>query len=306
MAVDNSPIEWTDATWSPITGCTKVSPGCAHCYAETVAKRLWRGRPFEDLRFHEDRLLQPLRWRRGRFVFVNSMSDLFHEELRTVLLDRIFAIMALTPRHTFQILTKRADRMREYCTDPGAPARIERVVRELDRGRALRPERRGDGWAFRNVWLGVSVENQAMADRRIPQLLATPAAVRFLSCEPLLAPVVIRGPLQGCGDCDRCIGKRPDLCAVGSFHLEALHPDGIHWVIVGGESGPGARPANLLWFARIVEQCDAAQVPVFVKQLGRRPEFPLGVRVLRDRKGADPAEWPPELRRRELPPQQLP
>ena len=331
-------IEWTDATWNPVTGCTKVSPGCAHCYAEGVAKRFWKGRPFTEVRCHPERLDQPLRWRKPRRVFVNSMSDLFHEDVPLEFVARVFDVMASATAecgqrhqhdaecwtgdpHRFQVLTKRAERMHGVMTQE-----LPDFLNNEWPGDSTVNVMRGAGqWPLPNVWLGVSVENQATADARIPLLLQTPAAVRFLSCEPLLGRMEIRGPRQTCGDCDPCIGGRPDQCDLG-FHLGALHPDGIHWVIVGGESGPGARPCDVGWIRSLVRQCREAGVPAFVKQLGAAPEvtasvlhlqaWPEGVRFeradpdgcahaytvrCRDRKGADPAEWPADLRVREWP-----
>ena len=275
-----SDIEWCDTTWNPVTGA------------------------FTDVQCHQDRLDQPLRWRKPRRVFVNSMSDLFHEDVPVPFVARVMDVIRATPHHTYQILTKRAERMLEFFG-----------VVAVGEGFVPPP----------NLWLGVSVENQATADARIPLLLQTPAAVRFLSCEPLLGRMEIRGPRQTCGDCDRCIGGRPDQCDLG-FHRGALHPDGIHWVIVGGESGPGARPCDVGWIHALVRQCREAGVPAFVKQLGAAPEvtasvlylqaWPEGVRFeradpdgcahaytvrCRDRKGADPAEWPADLRVREWP-----
>ena len=259
-----SKIEWTDATWNPVTGCTKVSPGCAHCYAEDVAKRFWNGRPFEDVRFHEDRLSQPLHWRKPRRVFVNSMSDLFHEALNDDELGSIFGVMQETPQHTYQVLTKRPERMRQFMLKYYAPASV------------------------RNVWLGVSVENKRMVYERIPILQDTPAAVRFLSVEPLLEEV----------------------------ELMPWQLDGIDWVIVGGESGRKARPCNVAWVRKVVEDCAAADVQCFVKQLGSNP-VEAGDRhdpwlaiesdddtrqiVLRDSKGGNWSEWPDYLRVREFP-----
>ena len=254
-------IEWTDATWNPVTGCTKVSPGCAHCYAEAIAPRTFKGRPFTDVRFHAERLVQPSRWKKPRRVFVNSMSDLFHETLTDLQIMQVFSAMRAAPRHTFQVLTKRPDRMLVYmgsCEVDPPP----------------------------NVWLGVSVENQEMADQRIPLLLDTPAAVRFLSVEPLLGPVHL-----------------VPFMNVGDTYDDRL----IDWVIVGGESGPKARPCELRWIGSILDQCKVAGVPAFVKQLGARAmhrsfltDEPGQVR-LNDRKGGNPAEWPPELRVREWP-----
>ena len=189
-------IEWADRVWNPVTGCTKVSPGCKHCYAEGVAHRFWatqypaveietggpagtmsRARKFTDVMTHPDRLLEPLSWRKPARVFVNSMSDLFHEDVPDDFIDAVWGTMAKCPQHTFQILTKRADRMKAY---------FDKVVAD---GRALFGE--GRYVPRSNVWLGVSVEDQQRADERIPLLLQTPAAVRFISAEPLLGPVLL-------------------------------------------------------------------------------------------------------------------
>jgi protein gp37 len=282
---DKSQIQWTDATWNPVTGCSKVSPGCAHCYAEQVALRFWgkqypvgytdaagdtdeRPRRFNEVWTHKDRLDQPLRWKKPRKVFVNSMSDLFHEAVPDAFIDRVFAVMALASQHTFQILTKRAERMRDYV----AKVTPERIVVLAAAGFAGLV--RDDSlWPLPNVWMGVSVENQHFADERIPLLLQTPAAVRFLSCEPLLEGL--------------------DL---------AKHRPGANrlWVIVGGESGTGARPCDARWVRSIVRQCQEAGASVFVKQLGANAVLP-GL-VLQDSHGGNPIEWPPDLRVREFPP----
>ena len=253
----NTKIEWCDTVWNVVTGCTKVSPGCSRCYAYDVAKRFWKGRPFEDVRFHEDRLFKPLHWRKPRRVFVNSMSDLFHENLRDHQIYSIFDVMRRASQHTFQVLTKRADRMYAYMKDHQI-------------------------FVLPNVWLGVSVENQAMADERLPILHATPAAVRFISAESLLGPIEISP------------GSR------------FAHLAWLDWVIVGGESGRQARPCNLEWIHDIVEQCRASSVPCFVKQLGAkavvgRTKFPL---ILHDTKGGNIEEWPSDLRVREFPKEQ--
>lgn len=215
---DRSAIEWTDATWNPVAGCTKVSPGCAHCYAEAITLRFGRGTPFlpglATIRLHYDRLDIPLRWRAPRRVFVNSMSDLFHEQVPLEFIERVFAVMGKAPRHTFQILTKRHDRLREL-----AP-----LLHWLP-----------------NVWIGVSVENQYWAARRIPALLEVPACVRFLSVEPLLGPVDLR-------------------CYLHS----------VDWVIVGGESGPRGRRMDPDWVRQIRDDCQAAEVRFFFKQWGGR------------------------------------
>jgi protein gp37 len=217
---DGSAIEWTDATWNPVRGCTKVSPGCKHCYAETFAER-WRGipgHPYEqgfDLRLVPEKLDEPTRWKRPRRIFVNSMSDLFQEGVDADFIRGVFQTMNVATWHTYQVLTKRADRMKV-------------VTRELERALVHQP----------HIWLGVSVENRKHGLPRIELLRDVPAAVRFLSIEPLLEDL---GPL--------------DLT-------------GIHWVIVGGESGPGARPMRAEWVQSIQRQCRAQRVPFFFKQWG--------------------------------------
>ncbi len=211
----NSTIEWTDSTWNPVTGCTKVSPGCAHCYAETFAER-WRGipgHPYEqgfDLKLWPQRLEQPLLWKKPRTIFVNSMSDLFHEDVPLSYIQKVFAVMAKAHWHNFQVLTKRAERMEEL-----APQLI---------------------WPI-NVWMGVSVENRDTL-WRVQHLRRVPANVRFLSIEPLLG-------------------------SMGRFSLKK-----IDWVIVGGESGPGARPMKEEWVMGIKSQCEKQGVPFFFKQWG--------------------------------------
>jgi len=351
-----SRIEWTDETWNPVSGCTKVSAGCKFCYAETVANRFWakqypavarmNGTPvsprtFTDVWTHPDRLAQPLGWRKPRRVFVNSMSDLFHPDVPDDFIDQVFAVMALCPQHTFQVLTKRPERMREYVSGLGAspgdrigdacfdlemrPEDSDCLVANIINGFAWwrdMPERGVplDGshplWPLPNTWLGVSVENQATADVRIPFLLQTPAALRFVSVEPLLAPVNLAKI------------PAPNQChqdALSGRNLWNGRPmERLDWLIVGGESGPKARPCDVEWIRSIVQQCKAAGVPCFVKQLGARPydgatieptgEFrtspetghrQMGATVrtlgLRSHKGADPSEWPEDLRVREWP-----
>ncbi len=210
-----SNIEWTEMTWNPVTGCTKVSQGCKHCYAERMAKRLEamgsdRYRNGFQVTLHPDLLDVPRRWRQPRVVFVNSMSDLFHDDIPPAYIERVFATMRDCPHHTFQVLTKRSERLAELAPELPWPE---------------------------NVWMGVSVESARVLNR-VRDLQRVPAAVRFLSLEPLIGP------------------------------LDALPLDGIHWAIVGGESGPKARPMRKDWVTSIFRQCRAARVPFFFKQWG--------------------------------------
>lgn len=212
-------IEWTNATWNPVTGCTKISPGCDNCYAERIAERFRnvKGHAFEhgfDLQLRPQRLEQPLRWRKPLMVFVNSMSDLFHKDIPWAYVDRVFDTMEAADWHVFQVLTKRSSRMRDYLN-----------------------ARYGERAAPGHVWAGVSLETAAQKSR-VAHLAAGDAAVRFLSIEPLLAPV-------------------------GKLDLR-----NIQWVIVGGESGPNARPLNVAWVRDVRDQCRAAGVPFFFKQWG--------------------------------------
>jgi protein gp37 len=219
--------------------------------------------------------VDPLRWRKPRRVFVNSMSDLFHEELSDDSIDRVFAVMALAPQHQFQILTKRPQRMLTYLANPDLTDRLTEIWQEGHRDRAT--------WTLmlplENVWLGVSVEDQATADERIPLLLQTPAAVRFVSAEPLLGPVDLSGRL---GEC--CGFPKHELVA-GEDHEVCCgnHSAGLDWAVVGGESGPGARPMQIEWAQSLQRQCGEASVPFFMKQLdGKRKklsDFPGDLRV---------------------------
>jgi len=282
---ETSKIEWTDATWNPVTGCTKVSPGCDHCYAETFAER-WRGTPghhFEngfDVTLRPERIDQPLRWKKPRKVFVNSMSDLFHEAIPDEFIANVFATMAATPRHTYQVLTKRHGRMRSLLNREGFADQVLDWGRATMRREDSSPRAIHQEWPLPNVWLGVSVEDQKRADLRIPALLNTLAAVRFLSCEPLLGPVDLDQPR--CDDHDRlevvtdAHGQEwCEPCSADGFSGELsfghwLDPlnDGIAWVIVGGESGPGARPMDPAWARSLRDQCQAGGVPFHFKQWG--------------------------------------
>ena len=313
-------IEWTDATWNPTRGCSRVSEGCRNCYAERDAARKnsnpklpgykgfaqfvqigdkpeprWTGK----VELIESKLLEPLHWRKPRRVFVNSMSDLFHENLPDADILSVFRIMGQCPVITFQILTKRSENMRRVLSG--------RRWRNLGYSPAMGGdhyvpiipgEHRADDAEFLpNVHLGVSVEDQPTADQRIPELLKTPAAVRFVSYEPALVGVNFH-PWIFCQTCFEGRSRHPFECKA----------DKLDQVIIGGESGPGARPFDLEWARDTIRQCKAAGVAVFVKQLGSRP-YPgsLGTvphdaqMPLKDRKGADMSEWLEDLRVREFP-----
>ena len=258
---------------------------------------------------HDDKLTIPLGWRKPRRIFVNSMSDLFHERVPFEFIDRVFAVMALCPQHTFQQLTKRPERAAEYhASNP-----LDRVAALIHSDLEAHLI-----WPLPNVWLGTSVEDQARADERIPWLLKCPAKVRFLSCEPLLAPISFGDvPLE----CNHDEGfAEPDTNAWVCAKCEEMSGmDGIDWVIVGGESGGGARACDMALIRSIVEQCRAAKVAVFVKQLGKRPilgdvsdpqgwptkdgpvNWETGEIRLKDSKGGEMSEWPEDLRVREMP-----
>ena len=263
---DKTAIEWTDTTWNPVTGCTEVSPGCDHCYAKTFAER-WRGVPghhFQqgfDLVLRPERLDQPIRWTRPRQVFVNSMSDLFHKDVPDDYIAQVFAVMACAHQHTYQVLTKRHGRMRALLSSPDFQALVYAAINA--RPAAQRADVPGT-LPLPNVWLGVSVEDQQRAELRIPALLRTPAAVRFLSCEPLLGPV--------------------DLTRWIDDERNALDQAGdIDWVIVGGESGHGARPMHPGWVDSLRDQCVTHGVPFFFKQWGEFQDRSVGP----DQRGTD-------------------
>ena len=259
---DHSKIEWTDATWNAVTGCTRVSEGCRNCYIERTPAFRIAGRKFEHgttgVQLHPDRLDQPLKWKKPRRIFVNSLSDLFHEDVPDEFILECLTVMAIAKHHTFQVLTKRPERMRSLLSKWSA----EDIY--LYWHSFSGEPREVHSWPLHNVWLGVSIESQATADERIPLLLQTPAAVRFVSAEPLLGPV----------DLTRIDGAALDPEAKG-IHLNALTggcetetPWHLNWVIAGGESGPGARPMHQDWARSIRDQCQAAGVPFFFKQWG--------------------------------------
>ena len=276
----DSKIEWTEETWNPLRGCSRVSAGCDHCYAEGIAARFsGPGRPFEGvakmvhgkphwtgkIKLVPDKLSEPLGRRKPTTYFVNSMSDLFHEGVPDEFIDRVFAVMALCPQHTFQILTKRPERMAEYLGMPAREALIGQVVYRMSRP-AKEVILEWSGLPLPNVWLGVSVEDQATADERIPHLLSTPAAVRFVSYEPALGPVDFTEWLH---DSD-CEGSASTAKRLPEWECTCCDPPEIRldWVICGGESGPGARPMHPDWPRSVRDQCLAAGVPFFFKQWG--------------------------------------
>jgi protein gp37 len=298
---DNSAIEWTDASWNPIrarnlkTGkigwhCEHATTGCEFCYAEGFNKRLGTGLPFKpghrqdiEIFLDEKMLTQPLRWKKPRKIFVGSMTDLFAEFVTEEHLDKIFAVMALAPQHTFQVLTKRAGRQRDYLSDPVGPLRRIhaeaaqnpqpwRWIKEFGAKLAATPYNLylQVRWPLHNVWIGVSTERQQEADERIPLLLQTPAAIRFISAEPLLGPIDLTkipvpddqaGKYAGHGYSFSALEREDDLKLFNS-------PSQLDWVIVGGESGPGARPMHPDWARSLRNQCSAAGVPFFFKQWG--------------------------------------
>lgn len=321
-------IEWASDSWNPIRArnklwertspggktfgqerigwhCEHVSEGCRHCYAGTMNKRLGTGLEFKpgnrdaiELFLDEKMLLAPLHWRKPRMIFVCSMTDLFAEFVPDEWIDRMFGVMALCPRHTFQVLTKRPERMLawyEKTRDRTAPVEC---LAELYIGVGTR------GWPLPNVWLGTSCEDQEAADTRIPDLLTTPTAVHWMSYEPALGPLKLHETL---GDDWLASGKSGER-------------RGLDWVVCGGESGHGARPMDIAWVRSILAQCKAAGVPCFVKQLGARPfslvkdkvfniwaigkgSFEAGPfsAALKSAKGGDWAEWTSDLRVQEIP-----
>lgn len=294
---ENTTIQWTDATWNPVRGCSMAKGselgGCLNCYAAAQAVRFaGDGGPFQGfarrtengprwtgkVELVEKHLTDPLHWKQPKLIFVNSMSDLFHEGLPDEAIDQVFAVMALASHHTFQTLTKRADRMADYF-----PAAFDRIDDLIDK---LKPNARWNGNAHQahktlgmgsplpNVWLGVSIEDFPTWDARVHLLKQTPAVVRFISYEPALAD------------------------------LGAVDMNGIDWLIIGGESGPGARPFDIAWARNTIAQCKDAGVACFVKQIGRYPNgsgFPDLDYRKRDKKGGEMTDWPADIRVREYP-----
>lgn len=262
---DNTRIEWADATWNPVTGCTKTSDGCRYCYAAREWQRLsanprsvYFGRRFTDVQCHPERLSQPGRWTRPRIIFVNSMADLFHDEVPDAFVEQVFDAMAEAPRHVFLVLTKRAERMCRW---------VQRYRSAFDR--------RWQGvatytYSYAHVWIGVSVEDQRSAAQRVPYLLDTPAAVRWISAEPLIGPLDLT-------HLDADASGHPTLCQVDALtgrHRDMGRPcadvQRVDWVVVGGESG-GAADVRLMspeWPRSLRDQCARAGVPMIFKQWG--------------------------------------
>jgi protein gp37 len=302
---EQSSIEWTDATWNPVTGCSVVSPGCTNCYAmrlagtrlkhhpsragltiDTKAGPVWNG----QVRFNAEWLTQPLRWKRPRRIFVCAHGDLFHEDVPDEWIDKVFAVMALAPQHTFQVLTKRAARMREYLSDPELRARLvdanwpiaeahwkgtpQSTFAHMAAGHRL-----AHAWPLPNVWLGVSAEDQPRADERVPDLIFTPAAVRYVSVEPMIAPVDLTNlPAPRVTPDDEVMNWRFNALFAGDYYwfVDGLGyseggdgPDrpALDWVIVGGENGP--RPMHPDWVRKIRDDCaEADATAFFFKQWG--------------------------------------
>jgi protein gp37 len=288
-----SKIQWTDRTWNPVVGCQINSPECLNCYAKELAQtaRMQQFAQYQEVKnwdkavFVENQLLKPLRWKTPSMVFL-SMGDLFFHTITDEEIDRIFAICALTPRHTYQFLTKFPIRMQKYIQQ-GAKNRVRMMAVDIGREQGLKPEIYEPyetcdfDWPLPNVWLGTSVGLQNSVEQKVPWLRKTHAAVRFLSCEPLLEMIDLRS------------------------HLHE-----ISWVVVGGESGDNARPCHIDWIRSIVDQCQVNNVPVFVKQLGAVPiasevyifdTHSLYVVKLKDRKGGELSEFPTDLQHRQFP-----
>ena len=300
---DGTGISWTDATWNPVVGCTKVSPGCDNCYAIRTARRMianpnpavsqayagteaggeWTGK----VNLLADRLDQPLRWRKPRRIFVNAQSDLFHKEVPDDFIARVFAVMALAPRHTFQVLTKRHGRMRSLLRSSDFRSAVEDAIKGMVS--AHQPKHVWyAAWPLPNVWLGVSVEDQATADLRIPALLDTPAAVRFLSCEPLLGPMDLQMAVPRpctCGPGQTFLIGETRAHKTGCPALRWPFPD---WVVVGGETGPNAPPMHPTWARSLRDQCASTGVAFHFKQAGSVLAREWGC----NGKGANPDEWP--------------
>lgn len=284
-------ISWTEATWSPVTGCTRISPGCENCYIERTTPFRVERRKFNlpviggttGVKLHSDRLGIPMKWRQPRRIFVCSMADLFHEQVPGRFIADVFAVMSLAPQHSYQVLTKRHGRMRSILSS----VNFRPMVNAARAARGADPLPGSGPVVLPQVWLGVSAENQRWADIRIPALLDTPAAVRWVSAEPLLGPIVLNEAWQGWGSPSTWV--KPSL----------------DWLVAGGESGPGARECDPRWIRHLVADCAAGGTAPYVKQLGSvwaRDTFVGGQPVSKtDPKGENPNFWPADLRVQKYP-----
>ncbi len=316
-------IEWTDVSWPVVNGCRRVSTGCERCYAERLtATRLSKTPKYQGLavigkngprwtgetRLWEPHLGLPLTIRKPSRIFVADMGDLFYERVESDDIAVVFGVMAACPQHTFQVLTKRPERMLRWFQRALSYKSHPREVIGALQNRLGRVDAPGGGWPLPNVWLGVSLEDQATADERIPLLLQTPAAVKFVSYEPALGPVDFRDWLTTREPITRFEASTPEAKAAYPVAPTSLVRGGVDWVIVGGESGPGARHFDISWARSTIEQCrKAGGTACFVKQLGARPthpsceSYPAVNLTLTNRKGGDMAEWPADLCVRDFP-----
>ena len=284
-------IQWTDATWNPLRGCSRVSKGCENCYAETVAHRFsGPGEPYHGLiaigkkgpRWNgnimlvPDKLADPIRWSKPRMVFVNSMSDLFHHGVSNEYIAAVFGVMAAATKHTFQVLTKRPERAKDWFAwvSMQSPSPAEYCAAEAKKLTGRKElDKIDNAWPLDNVWLGVSCEDQSTADKRIPVLLSTPSKIRWASYEPALGPTDFTPWVNN-----------------------------LDWIVVGGESGNGSRPFDWVWAEDVVNCTSGSSTKVFVKQLGSKPVLTgLGVTKLKSKKGGDPSEWPQSIQVRDYP-----
>lgn len=312
-------IEWTHApgfkgeSWNPMVGCSIVSPGCTNCYAMKMANRvemmspsleryqglteIVNGKPVwtgKIARAGRKILVRPITQKTPRMYFVNSMSDPFHEDVPDDWIDEIFAVMEMSTQHIFLILTKRERRMRRYMKT--AAQRVRKVI--IDRFVKYKRPAQGS-WPPRNVWLGVTAEDQARANNRVPYLLDTPAAIRFVSYEPAIAPIdFTRLKNAEFGDQINALTGIVTYGPGAQTHNRSDLIKKLDWVIIGGESGTAARPFDIEWGRDVIAQCRHNGVAVFQKQLGAKPR---GVSRLADKKGADPSEWPADLRVKDWP-----
>lgn len=280
-----SGIEWTEKTWNPITGCTKVSAGCKNCYAEGMAHRFWGDRSFSEIQFHEERLEIPLKREKPTTWFVNSMSDLFHGQIYSEWLEKILGVMILTPQHKYQVLTKRPEQMFRRMTEETLLGARSKAVELTNEFPSLKNTIGAISNPLPNLYLGVSVENQKAANDRIALLLRTPAAMRFLSCEPLLEEITVMPWLE----------RSRETGSNHQFSDRSGARGRIHLVICGGESGHKARPFDVNWARSLQNECRNANVSFFMKQVGSNANWEA------QGKGNLIGELPKDLQIREYP-----